>query len=78
MRRIVAAEYLSLDGVTEDPGPSGEYEHRGWTLPYWNDDISKWQTDRCSRATHSSSAGSPTRSSSPPGRCGRAIPSATG
>src|SRR5438034_4663459 len=45
MRRIVAAEYLSLDGVTEDPGPAGDYEHRGWTVPYWNDDISKWQTD---------------------------------
>ncbi len=42
MRRIVAAEYLSLDGVTEDPGPAGEYEHRGWTVPYWNDEISKW------------------------------------
>jgi dihydrofolate reductase len=46
MRRVVAAEYLSLDGVTEDPGPAGEYEHRGWTVPYWNDDISKWQTDQ--------------------------------
>ena len=37
MRRIVAVEYLSLDGVMEDPGPTGEYEHRGWTMPYWND-----------------------------------------
>jgi dihydrofolate reductase len=46
MRRIVAAEYLSLDGVCEDPGPAGEYEHRGWTVPYWNDDIAKWQTDQ--------------------------------
>src|SRR5262249_21768803 len=46
MRRVVAAEYLSLDGVTEDPGPAGEYEHRGWTVPYWNDEISKWQTDQ--------------------------------
>jgi hypothetical protein len=46
MSRIVAAEYLSLDGVTEDPGPAGEYEHRGWTVPYWNDDIEKWQTDQ--------------------------------
>jgi dihydrofolate reductase len=44
--RIVAAEYLSLDGVTENPGPAGEYEHRGWTLPYWNDDIEKWQTEQ--------------------------------
>ncbi len=46
MRRIVAAEYLSLDGVTEDPGPAGAYEHRGWTVPYWNDEIAKWQTDQ--------------------------------
>ena len=46
MRRIVAAEYLSLDGVMEDPGPAGEYEHRGWTVPYWNDEVSKWQTDQ--------------------------------
>ena len=46
MRRIVAAEYLSLDGVCEDPGPAGDYEHRGWTVPYWNDDIAKWQTDQ--------------------------------
>jgi dihydrofolate reductase len=46
VRRIVAAEYLSLDGVTEDPGPSGEFEHRAWTLPYWNDDVERWQTDQ--------------------------------
>lgn len=46
MRRVVAAEYLSLDGVTEDPGPAGEYEHRGWTVPYWNDEIASWQTDQ--------------------------------
>ncbi len=46
MRRIVAAEYLSIDGVAEDPGPMGEYEHRGWTVPYWNDEIAKWQTDQ--------------------------------
>lgn len=46
MRRVVAAEYLSLDGVSEDPGAAGEYEHRGWTIPYWNDDTAKWQTDQ--------------------------------
>jgi dihydrofolate reductase len=46
MRRIVAVEYLALDGVVEDPGPMGDYAHRAWTLPYWNDDVSKWQTDQ--------------------------------
>src|SRR5215471_13266141 len=45
MRRSVAAEYLSLDGITEDPGPAGKYQHRDWTLRDWNDDIEKWQTD---------------------------------
>ena len=46
MSRIVAAEYVSLDGVIEDPGFTGGYEHAGWTVPYWNDDIEKWQTDQ--------------------------------
>jgi dihydrofolate reductase len=46
MRNVVAVEYLSLDGVTEDPGPAGEFEHRGWTMPYWNDELAKVQTDQ--------------------------------
>src|SRR5262245_39469318 len=46
MRRIVAEAFLSLDGVNEAPGRFGEYEHRGWTLPYWNDEIAKWHTDQ--------------------------------
>jgi dihydrofolate reductase len=45
MRKIIAAEYLSLDGVTEDPGPTGEFQHRGWTMPYWNDELAKYQSD---------------------------------
>jgi dihydrofolate reductase len=45
MGRIVAAEYLSLDGVTEDPGPSGEFEYRGWTGPYWNEELSEYQSE---------------------------------
>ena len=45
MGKIVAAEYLTLDGVTEDPGPAGEFEHRGWSLPYWNDELSEYQSE---------------------------------
>ena len=45
MRRIVAEAFLSLDGVTEDPGRFGEYEHRGWTVPYWNDDTVRWHNE---------------------------------
>ena len=39
MGRIVIAEYLTLDGVTEDPGPAGDFEHRGWSVPYWSDEL---------------------------------------
>ncbi len=46
MRRIVAEQSLSLDGVAEDPGRVGRYEHRGWTVPYWNDEIAKWHADQ--------------------------------
>ena len=46
MRRIVVEQFVSLDGVAEGPGRFGEYEHRGWTVPYWGDDIEKWHTDQ--------------------------------
>src|SRR6266513_5366186 len=45
MGQVVAAEYLTLDGVAQDPGPSGDFEHRGWTVPYWNDELLKYQSD---------------------------------
>jgi dihydrofolate reductase len=44
MGRIVAAEYLSLDGVMEDPGSAGDFEYRGWTNPYWNDELAEYQS----------------------------------
>jgi dihydrofolate reductase len=39
MAKIVIAEYLTLDGVTEDPGPTGDFEHRAWSVPYWSDEL---------------------------------------
>jgi Dihydrofolate reductase len=45
MRTLIAAEYLSLDGGMEDPGPSGDFEHRGWTMPYWSDELGKHQSE---------------------------------
>src|SRR5262249_56750811 len=37
--KIVAAEYVSVDGVMQDPGGVGEIEVGGWTGPYWNDEL---------------------------------------
>jgi dihydrofolate reductase len=32
MGKIVITEFVSLDGVMEDPGGAEEYEHGGWTF----------------------------------------------
>jgi len=44
MRKLKLIEYVTLDGVTEDPGPTGDLKHRGWTLPYWNDEMAEAQS----------------------------------
>lgn len=32
MAKIVISEFVSLDGVVEDPGGIGDFKHRGWTF----------------------------------------------
>jgi dihydrofolate reductase len=32
MGRIVVTEFITLDGVIEDPGGAGDFEHRGWSF----------------------------------------------
>lgn len=44
MRKLIVAEFITLDGVIQAPGDSKEdtdagFTHGGWTLPYWHDDI---------------------------------------
>jgi dihydrofolate reductase len=34
MGKLVVTEFVSLDGVFEDPGGSEQYEHGGWTFEY--------------------------------------------
>jgi dihydrofolate reductase len=46
MRKLVVSEFVTLDGVMQAPGgkdedTDGGFEHGGWTLPYWHDDIGK-------------------------------------
>ena len=46
MRKLMVHEFMSLDGVMQAPGGKdddrdGGFEHGGWTLPYWHDDIGK-------------------------------------
>jgi dihydrofolate reductase len=46
MRKIVAAEYMTLDGVITDPGGVGEIEHGGWSNAYFNDELATYQSDQ--------------------------------
>jgi dihydrofolate reductase len=44
MRKLIVHEFMSLDGVMQAPGGKDEdrdggFEHGGWTLPYWHDDM---------------------------------------
>jgi dihydrofolate reductase len=46
MRKLIVHEFVSLDGVIQAPGGKDEdrdggFEHGGWTIPYWHDDIGK-------------------------------------
>ena len=34
MGRIVVTEFVSLDGVMEDPGGAEDYRHGGWTFKF--------------------------------------------
>ncbi len=43
MRKIIVTEFLSLDGVMEDPQ---------WTFPYWNDEISAFKAEETSAGQH--------------------------
>lgn len=43
MRKIVVSEFVSLDGVMEDPGGSEKFKHGGWTGKYWSDEIGKFK-----------------------------------
>jgi dihydrofolate reductase len=39
MRKVVVTEFMSLNGVTEEPG---------WTFKYWNDEIAKFKGEESS------------------------------
>jgi dihydrofolate reductase len=34
MRKVVVSEFLSVDGVMEDPGGAEQFEHGGWTFQF--------------------------------------------
>ena len=46
MGRIVVTEFISVDGVIEDPGGAEDYEHSGWSFEFERgDDGNKFKLD---------------------------------
>jgi dihydrofolate reductase len=43
MRKLVVTEFITLDGVIEDPGGSEGTPHGGWNFKYWSDDIGEYK-----------------------------------
>jgi dihydrofolate reductase len=44
VRKLIVSEFVTLDGVMQAPGGKDEdrdggFEHGGWTVPYWHDNI---------------------------------------
>jgi dihydrofolate reductase len=45
MRKVIVSEYVTLDGVMQDPGSAEGFEHGGWSFQFWNEDAAKFKFD---------------------------------
>jgi dihydrofolate reductase len=45
MRKIIVSEYVTLDGVMEDPGGGDKSKYGGWSLQFWNEQAMKFKYD---------------------------------
>ena len=54
MRKLIVAEFISLDGVIQAPGgpdedPSGEFRFGGWQVPYNDEAIGRAVLELCAQ-----------------------------
>lgn len=45
MRKIIVTEFMTLDGVVEDPGGGDGSKYGGWSGQYWNHEIENFKHD---------------------------------
>lgn len=50
MRKLVVSEFVSLDGIFEDPGGAESYKYGGWTMSYSNDEFAQFKGDEIKTA----------------------------
>jgi len=45
MRKVIVSEYVTLDGVMEDPGGGEGTKHSGWSFQFWSEEAAKFKFD---------------------------------
>lgn len=45
MRNIIVSEFITLDGVFEDPGGSEKTKYGGWSFDFWNEEAMQYKHD---------------------------------
>lgn len=45
MRKVIVTEYVTLDGVMEDPGGAEKSRYGGWSFQFWNEEAGKYKFD---------------------------------
>ncbi|PWT77330.1 MAG: pyrimidine reductase [Chloroflexi bacterium] len=50
MSKIIVSEFVSLDGVMDDPGGAEGSKHGGWTFQFSGPDQEQWKSDELFRA----------------------------
>lgn len=45
MRKLIVSEFITLDGIMEDPGGSEGFKHGGWSFPFANEEYFKYKLD---------------------------------
>jgi len=45
MRKVIVSEYVTLDGIMEDPGGGEGTKHGGWSFQFWSEEAAKFKFD---------------------------------
>ncbi len=45
MRKLIATEFITLDGIMEDPGGAEKTKYGGWSGQFWNEEAQKYKYD---------------------------------
>ena len=45
MRKAIVSEYVTLDGVIEDPSGAEGFEHGGWSMQFFDEEVANYKYD---------------------------------